>query len=83
MSQCPVTHLVTGAQTDRVVMADGRGGGQGAYTPLLNVIALALAVAIGAPTMPVEPRFDIDAGLLAPMLRITNTSSALHPSLPN
>ena len=72
-------------ETVRVVMADGRGGGQGAYTPPVNVIALALALAQLrlAPAVPPQRRFDVDAALLGPMPKKSNISSAIQPSLPN
>ena len=68
-----------------VVMADGRGGGQGAYTPPVTVIALALVLAQLrlAPVVPPQPRFDVDAGLLGPMPRKSNISSAIQPWVSN
>ena len=56
-----MTHLVLGAKNVRIVMADARGVGQGAYTPLANVVALALAVAPVAPQVPIEARFNVVA----------------------
>ena len=81
-SHCSMNLLVPGAHNVCIVMADGRGGGQGAYAPLLIVVALAKAVAIGARPLPMEPRFDVEAALMDPMPMISNSSCVLQPSLP-
>ena len=83
MIQCHMTHLVPEANTVGIVMADAQGGGQGAYMPLVNVNALAVAVAIVAPEVPAEPRFNVDAALRGPMPTTSNNSCAFHPSLQN
>ena len=68
-----MTHLVPGLDIISVVMADGRGGGQGAYTPLMNVTALAAMVAILAPEVPADPKVHVEV--------VTPNSSGA--SLPN
>ena len=75
--------LVPGAHITGVVMADGRCGGQGGFMPLMNVTALALAVARLSLAVPAEPKFDVDVGLLRPIPPTTNSPGALQPALPN
>ena len=57
------------------------GGGQGAYPPLVNVIAAAVAVMIVAPQVIPEPRFDVAAALLDHVPTKSNNSFVVHSSL--
>ena len=59
-------------------MADGRGGGQGAYHRLYTIYLAILTIQI---QVPVERRFDVGAALLGPMPRKSNTTCILHPSI--
>ena len=76
-----MTHLVPEADNIGIIMANKRGEGQGAYTPLVNVTAVALAVVTVAPLLPAKPRFDVDTALLGLVPTKSNIISTLHPSL--
>ena len=63
------------------IMADGRGGGQGAYHRPLNVYAAALAIWNYRPAVPPQPKFDLAGALLGPVPTKSNTTFELLPSL--
>ena len=75
-SECCMTHLVPGLDIIGVVMADDRGGGQGAYMPLMNVTALAAMVAILAPEVFADPKVDVEVVLVGPEPPTPNSNGA-------
>ena len=73
--------MVPCVATKVVSMADGRGGGEGAYHQPYNMNAAALAVLNLQPQVPAECRFDVEVALLGLMPTKSNNTCVIHPAL--